>query len=99
MKSKYPNRKLPMGTRKTMTDDESALYGIKLYVDRYGDAVMDELKNAGIRVIQSPTCFRVLHTSFRGSLDDLIRQAPALSDYPIRQYNWWRRAVGSIKGD
>ncbi len=82
-----------------MTDAESALYGIKLYVDRYGDAVMDELKNAGIHVIQSPTCFKVLHTSFRGSLDDLLQQVPTLSNYPIKQYTWWRKVVGSIKGD
>ena len=83
--------------RRTMTNAESALYGIKLYVDQYGDAVMDELKKAGIHVIQSPTCFKVLHTSFRGSLDDLLQQVPTLSDYPIKQYTWWRRVVGSIK--
>ena len=76
---------------------ESALYGIKLYVDRYGDAVMEELKNAGIHVIQSPTCFRVFHTSFRGSLEALLRQVPTLSHYPIKQYAWWRRVVVSIK--
>ncbi len=78
---------------------ESALYGIKLYVDRYGDAVMDELENSGIHVIQSPTCFKVLHTSFPGSLNALLRQMPALLDYPIKQYTWWRRIAGSIKGD
>ena len=77
---------------------ESALYGLKLYVDRYGNAVMDYLKAAGIHVIQSPTCFKVIHTSFRGSLDDLLRQVPELSHYPIKQYTWWRKIATSIKG-
>lgn len=78
---------------------ESALYGIKLYVDRYGNAVMDALRAADIHVIQSPTCFKVLHTSFRGSLDDLLQRAPELSHYSIKQYTWWRKIATSIKGD
>ena len=76
---------------------ESALYGLKLYVDRYGDAVMDALKTAGIHVIQSPTCFKVIHTSFRGSLDDLLLRVPELSHYPIKPYTWWRKIATSIK--
>ncbi len=85
--------------RRENTKDESALYGIKLYVDRYGDAVMDVLMDAGIHVIQSPTCFKVLHTSFRGSLDSLLQQMPELSHYPIKQYTWWRKIATSIKRD
>ena len=78
---------------------ESALYGIKLHVDRYSDAVIDALRSAGIHVIPSPTCFKVLHTSFRGSLKDLLQQVPALSHYPIKQYTWWQRLANSIKRD
>ena len=78
---------------------ESALHGIKLYVDRYSDAVMDALRAAGIRVIQSPTCFKVLHTSFRGSMDALLQRAPELSRYPVKQYTWWRKIATSIKRD
>jgi len=80
-------------------DDESALYGIKLFVDRYADAVGDILRSAGIKVIQSPTCYRVIHTSFRGSLKELLQEVPELSHYPVKQYKWWRRIAGSIKGD
>jgi hypothetical protein len=78
---------------------ESALYGIKLHVDRYSDAVIDALRSAGIHVIPSPTCFKVLHTNFRGSLKDLLHQVPALSHYPIKQYAWWQRLTNSIKRD
>ena len=78
-------------------DAESALYGIKLYVDRYGDAVAEILRRAGIHVIQSPTCFSVLHTSFRGSLKDILEQVPALSSYPVKQYTWWQKITDSIK--
>ena len=80
-------------------DAESALYGIKLHVDRYADAVSDALRSAGIKVIHSPTCFKVIHTSFQGSLKDLLQQIPELSHYPVKQYTWWRRIAGSIKGD
>ncbi len=80
-------------------ETESALYGLKLYIDRYGDAVMNALSGAGIHVIQSPTCFKVLHTSFRGSLDNLLQQLPELSHYPIKQYTWWRKIATSIKRD
>jgi len=80
-------------------DDESALYGIKLHVDRYSDAVIDALKSAGINVIPSPSCFKVLHTSFRGSLKDLLQQVPVLSRYPVKQYTWWRKLTDSIKRD
>ena len=78
---------------------ETALYGIKLYVDRYGDAVMDILKEGGVQVIQSPTCFKVLHTSFLGSLNDLFQQMPALAKYPVKQYTWWQKLTISLKGD
>ena len=78
---------------------ESALHGIKLYVDQYVDTVRDMLKDAGIKVIQSPTCYRVIHTSFRGSLKELLQEVPELSHYPIKQYAWWRRIAGSIKGE
>ena len=77
----------------------AALYGIKLYLDRYGDAVMDVLSAAGIHVIQSPTCFKVLHTSFRGSLNDLLQRTPELSHYPVKQYTWWRKLANSVKRD
>lgn len=77
---------------------ESALYGIKLYVDRYGDAVAELLERAGIHVIQSPTCFKVLHTSFRGSFRELLQYVPALADYPVKQYTWWRKIGTSIRG-
>jgi hypothetical protein len=80
-------------------ETESALYGIKLHVDRYRDAVIDALKGAGIHVIPSPSCFKVLHTSFRGNLKDLLQQVPALSHYPIKQYTWWRKLTDSIKRD
>ena len=78
---------------------ESALYGIKLYVDRYNNAVMDILRNAGIHVIQSPTCFKVIHTSFRGSLNALFQRIPELSHYPIKQYTWWQKISTSVKND
>ena len=78
---------------------ESALYGIKLHVDRYSDAVIDALKSEGIYVIPSSTCFKVLHTSFRGSLKELLQQVPALSNYPIKQYTWWHKITDSIKRD
>ena len=81
------------------SNDDAALYGIKLHVDRYVDAVVDELKSAGIEVITSPTCFKVLHTSFRGSLKELLQQVPLLSRYPVRQYTWWRKIADSIRGD
>ena len=77
----------------------SALYGIKLHVDRYGDAVIDALRSAGIHVMPSPTCFKVLHTSFRGNLKELFQQVPILSRYPVKQYNWWHRITDSIKRD
>jgi hypothetical protein len=80
-------------------DNESALYGIKLHVDRYADAVSDALRSAGIKVIRSPTCFRVIHTSFRGSLEDLLQEVPKLSHYPVKQYTWWRKIADSIKSD
>ena len=80
-------------------EDESALYGIKLYVDSYSDAVADALRDAGVRVILSPTCFRVLHTSFRGNLKDILQQVPALAHYPIKQYTWWRKLTDSIRRD
>ncbi len=79
--------------------EESALYGIKLHVDRYSDAVIAALRSAGIQVIPSPTCFKVLHTSFRGSLKELLQQVPALSHYPVKQYKWWHRIADSIKSD
>ena len=78
-------------------DAESALYGIKLHVDRYGNAVIDALEGAGIHVIPSPTCFKVLHTSFMGSLKELLQQVPTLSHYPVKQYTWWHRITDSIK--
>lgn len=80
-------------------DKELALYGIKLYVDRYKDAVEEILKENGIHVIQSPTCFKVLHTSFSGSLNDLLQKVPTLASYPIKQYTWWRKLTDSINGD
>ena len=80
-------------------EEESALYGIKLHVDRYSDAVIEALTSAGIQVIQSPTCFKVLHTSFRGSLKELFQQVPALSHYPVKQYKWWHRIADSIKSE
>ena len=75
---------------------ELALYGIKLHVDRYNDAVMDALRSAGVQVIPSPTCFKVLHTSFRGSLKDLLQKVPALSSYPVKQYTWWHKITDAI---
>ena len=84
----------------TPTDEsESALHGIKLYVNQYSDAVTDILRSAGVYVIPSPTCSKVLHTSFRGSLKELLQQVPALSDYTIKQYKWWQRLADSIKRD
>ena len=91
--------KIPSKMQNGSEGVESAIYGLKLYVDRYGDAVMDPLKTAGIHVMQSPTCFKLIHTSFRGSLDALLRQVPELSNYPIKQYTWWRKIATSIKGD
>jgi hypothetical protein len=82
-----------------MDEPESALHGIKLYVSQYSDAVTDILKSAGVHVIPSPTCFKVLHTSFRGGLKELLQQMPALSNYNIKQYRWWQRIADSIKGD
>jgi hypothetical protein len=76
---------------------ESALYGIKLHVDRYGDAVTDALERSGIHVVPSPGCFKVLHTSFQGSMDELIKQIPELSLYPVKQYKWWHKLTDSIK--
>lgn len=70
---------------------EQALYGIKLYVDKYVSNVINELKNAGIHVIPSPTCYRILHTSFQGSFRELLKQIPSLSSYPIKQYTWWQK--------
>ena len=81
------------------SNDEAALYGIKLHVDRYGDAVVSILKDAGIKVIQSPTCFKVIHTSFRGSLGELLSQVPELSHYPVKQYTWWHKLTDSIRRD
>ena len=81
------------------SEHDSALYGIKLYVDRYGAAVIDVLNAAGVQVIQSPTCFKVIHTSFRGSLNALFQRVPELSHYPIKQYTWWRKISTSIKRD
>lgn len=80
-------------------EDESALHGIKLYVDSHSDDVADALRSAGIHVILSPTCFRVLHTSFRGSLKDILQEVPALAHYPIEQYTWWRKITDSIRRD
>ncbi len=80
-------------------ETESALYGIKLHVDRYSDSVIDALRSMGIHVIHSPTCFKVLHTSFRGSLKELLKQVPVLSHYPIKQYTWWHKITDSIKHD
>lgn len=54
-------------------ESEQALYGIKLYVDKYVSNVINELKNAGIHVIPSPTCYRILHTSFQGSFRELLK--------------------------
>ena len=78
---------------------ESALYGLKLHIDRYGEAVTDILRRAGIQVMPSPKCFRVIHTSFRGNMKELLQQIPALSDYPVKQYKWWNRISDSIKRD
>ena len=86
-----------MGTERN--EEESVLYGIKLHVDRYSDAVIEALRNAGIHVIQSPTCFKVLHTSFKGSLKELFQQVPELCHYPVKQYKWWHRIADSIKNE
>ena len=80
-------------------EEESALYGIKLHVDRYSDAIIDALRSAGIHVIPSPTCFKVLHTSFRGSMKELLQEVPELSHYPIKQYKWWHKVADSMKRD
>ncbi|MBM3212194.1 hypothetical protein FJZ33_08240 [Candidatus Poribacteria bacterium] len=67
------------------TGDE-ALYGIKLQVDIYANTVAEILRDAGIQVIQSPSCFKIIHTSFHGSLKELIKKLPELSNYPIKKY-------------
>ncbi|MBD3183381.1 hypothetical protein GF312_13875 [Candidatus Poribacteria bacterium] len=72
-------------------NEESALYGLKLYVDRYGNAVSNLLQQAGISVIQSPACFKILHTSFPGSFKELTQKIPELTLYPVKQYRWWHR--------
>lgn len=82
-----------------ISNSEDALYGIKLHVDRYSDAVTEILKNANIQVIQSPTCFKVIHTSFKGSFKELIQKSPELSKYPVKHYNWWHRITDLVKSD
>lgn len=78
-------------TGENISNSEEALYGIKLHVDRYSDSVTEILKSADIQVIQSPSCFKLIHTSFKGSFKDLIQKLPELSKYPVKQYNWWHK--------
>ena len=80
-------------------DEEEALYGLKLHVDRYSEPVTSALKDAGIQVVPSPTCFKVLHTSFRGDIKELLKEVPTLSHYPVKQYKWWHKLSDSIRGD
>ena len=70
---------------------ESALYGMRLEVGIHRDRVTDELVAAGIDVLPSRQCFKIIYTNFKGSLRELLTFAPVLRHYQVRQHRWWHR--------
>lgn len=72
---------------------ESALFGITLELGIHRDRVIEELRAAGIDVLPSRQCFKIIRTNFKGNFRKLLALVPALSSYPVRQHRWWHRTT------